>query len=418
MSARLFVRIIMHELKLLVNNLLNHLEDIGYKPSYIYSISGHLKKLIIYFALNSELEFTRENCDKFLKEKYNCSLKDPIPKNKMSQFQACRAVNLLIDFQAGKQFAIRYNLPREELPNIFETKIAEFKDYSVNILNHKFKTIESNIRWIRRFLEFCHKENLNTPCNFSEDTVIRYLENLNELRPKSKVNYLNAIKLFDQFLLKDGVISESFCSEIKIKRGRYINHIPVWTSEELIRLLSSFDLVNPTELRDRAMILLAARTGLRISDIRNLKIKDVDFRKKIITIKQSKTLNIVELPLTNDVGWAIIDYIRNGRPKVKNEYIFLRHSFPITPFGEESNQNFRNRILRYAKRAGIDRKKGLGFHSLRYSIATQLLLSGASVPIISSILGHQSINTTNNYLILDRKNISLCPIDIDEILGI
>ena len=303
------------------------------------------------------------------------------------------------------------------MPDVFEQKIIDFKQYSETNLNHQYRTIKSNIRWIRRFLEFCFKHNLTTLVDISEDDVIKYLESLGELRSKSKFNYLNAIKLFDSYLLKAGVINNSFCKNINIKRGRFINHIPVWTKDEIITLLSSFDLGNPTELRDRAMILLAARTGLRVSDIRSLKIDSVDFRSKKILINQSKTKVPLELPLTNDVGWAIIDYIRNGRPKVNSEYIFLRHSFPYTPFGDKSNASFRDRVLRYANRAGINRKEGFGFHSFRYSIATNLLLAGVSVPIISSILGHQSINTTNEYLILDRENIALCPIDIDEILG-
>ena len=88
------------------------------------------------------------------------------------------------------------------------------------------------------------------------------------------------------------------------------------------------------------MILLAARYGLRISDIRTLKLTDVDFNMNQIHIIQKKTSKPLTLDLLPDVGWALIDYLKFGRPQVSAAEIFLRHVHPYGPLGESDNMEY------------------------------------------------------------------------------
>ena len=106
----------------------------------------------------------------------------------------------------------------------------------------------------------------------------------------------------------------------------------VWTQEELKQLVGAIDLGSPKGKRDYAIILIACRLGLRCTDIKNLCFENFKWAEKKLCFTQSKTGQPLELPLTADVGWAVIDYLKYGRPKVDSSCIFVRHVAPFLPF--------------------------------------------------------------------------------------
>ena len=107
----------------------------------------------------------------------------------------------------------------------------------------------------------------------------------------------------------------------------------LWTAEEIRRMLAGIDRQSATGKRDYAMILATARLGLRISDLRRLELGDLDWRAKQIRIVQHKTGRPLSLPLLDDVGWAIIDYVRGGRPETACPKVFVKHRHPFDAFG-------------------------------------------------------------------------------------
>ena len=111
----------------------------------------------------------------------------------------------------------------------------------------------------------------------------------------------------------------------------------LWTAEEIRRVLAVIDRQSATGKRDYAMILVTARLGLRISDLRQLELGDLDWRAKTITIVQHKTGRPLSLPLLDDVGWAIIDYVRQGRPETGCAKVFVKHRYPFGTFGCSSS---------------------------------------------------------------------------------
>jgi integrase/recombinase XerD len=111
----------------------------------------------------------------------------------------------------------------------------------------------------------------------------------------------------------------------------------LWTVDEIRRMLAGIDRRSATGKRDYAMILTTARLGLRISDLRGLELGDLDWRAKQITIVQHKTGRPLRLPLLDDVGWAIIDYVRSGRPETACSRVFIKHRHPFDAFGSASS---------------------------------------------------------------------------------
>ena len=183
---------------------------------------------------------------------------------------------------------------------------------------------------------------------------------------------------------------------------RYVRHESdphLWTAEEIRRMLAGDrpPTVRHRQTRDYAMILTTARLGLRISDLRGLELGDLDWRAKQITIVQHKTTRPLRLPLLDDVGWAIIDYVRNGRPETACPKVFIKHRHPFDAFGSASS--VATRLPRHAARAGIEFPPGqvCGMHSLRGALAVAMIGGGTPIPVVSAVLGHASSDTTQAY---------------------
>src|SRR5947207_442519 len=159
---------------------------------------------------------------------------------------------------------------------------------------------------------------------------------------------------------------------------------------EIGGLLAVIDRESAIGKRDYAMSLMTARLGLRISDLRQLELGDLDWRAKTITIVQHKTGRPLTLPLLDDVGWAIIDYVRHGRPETACAKVFIKHRYPFDAFGCSSSVACR--LPRYAARAGIEFPPGqvCGMHSLRVALAVAMIGNGAPMPVVSAVLGRGS----------------------------
>ncbi len=187
----------------------------------------------------------------------------------------------------------------------------------------------------------------------------------------------------------------------------------VWTEDQIKSLISAIDTTNPVGKRDYAMMLIAARLGMRIGDIISLKIDDIDWFSKQLSIIQNKTKEPLTLPIPNDVGWAIIDYLKNGRPITDCENIFVVHNAPYKgkPFKSTLGHNF-NKAL---KRAGIpvEKTKHCGWHSLRHSLATNLLQNKVGVNMISDILGHSDPQVAKHYLRVDMEGLKKCTLELE-----
>ncbi len=184
----------------------------------------------------------------------------------------------------------------------------------------------------------------------------------------------------------------------------------IFTVEEINRILDSVDRNNPIGKRNYAIILIAAKTGLRSSDIRSLKFQDIDWDNKTINITQVKTKRSLSLPLLDDVGWAIIEYLKNGRPETDCNNIFVSHSYP---YGELTTVC--NIVPRQMRKAGIESpaNKRIGMHSFRHSLATRMLEDDIPLTIVSQTLGHADTTSTEIYLRISIKQLAKCGLEVD-----
>ena len=173
------------------------------------------------------------------------------------------------------------------------------------------------------------------------------------------------------------------------------------TPEQIRRVLAACS-TTPRGLRDRAALLLLIRLGLRAGDVSKLRLSDLCFETATIRVS-GKGRREVRLPLPQDVGDALLEYLRTGRPRVQSEFVFLRSVAPFQPFS--MRQAGVTHIARAAlRRAGVQ-PPTRGAHVFRHTAACQMLRQGVDLEAIADVLRHRCVGTTGIYAKVDRVQL-------------
>jgi len=242
------------------------------------------------------------------------------------------------------------------------------------------------------------------------DVIISYITSLK----RRKQDSLICLKCFFSYLYENGIVKDSFKELFRsVHLPKHTKLPSVYTITEVKQIEESIDRLSAKGKRDYAMLLCASRLGLRTSDISLLQYSNIDWNKNEIRLVQHKTNVEIVLPLLADVGNAIRDYTLHGRPKVKHQRVFVSHSAPflgMTPCSVSCA--LRDRI----KCSGVDSEgRKQGAHALRHSLATNMLQNDITLPVISSILGHSSAESTKVYLSVDVKHLLECSLQVPPV---
>jgi integrase len=238
--------------------------------------------------------------------------------------------------------------------------------------------------------------------------------------PKTNGSLRSCLADFLRHLHQCGQIGEDLADRLPPQRyPRRGQTAPYpWTAAEVRLVLDQIDRQSAIGKRDYAMIVLTARLGLRVGDLRRLELGWFDWRAKTLALTQHKTGLPLRLPVPGDVGWAVIDYIRHGRPEARCAQVFVKHRYPFTAFGSSSSAGCRLRY--YARRAGImfPARRSHGLHSLRGALAVAMLQADTPPPVVTAVLGHGTATTTAaHYLRLDTEHLRRCALDAEDVLA-
>jgi site-specific recombinase XerD len=271
--------------------------------------------------------------------------------------------------------------------------------------------------YLLQFFLFLDGEGIQDPGSLRAGHYRAFLSSCASRMSKGTVSGVaSALRSLARYLCLMGHSAEDLSRTIEAPRV-YREHKPVRTLavRDLDRLLDAVDRSDATGKRDYAMLLLAARYGLRPSDIRSLLLDDIHWRQGHLAIVQVKTGRPLELPLLADVEESLIDYIRDGRPQHDGREVFLRHKPPVQPLC--STNNLWQVMERGLRSAGLDAiGPGRGMRMLRHSAATQMMRQGIDWETIAGILGHVSSNTTRRYAHVDLeslRSVALAPAEVD-----
>jgi len=268
---------------------------------------------------------------------------------------------------------------------------------------------------MRHFLIYLDSNKIKLE-NVGEEEVVGFLSIYIDKSKQYLETLVNALKRFSVFIEETNLIKSSIQHLIPAVSRISAPRIPsVWTDGDVDKLLESVDRGNPLGRRDYAILSLAAKLGLRTGDICALSFENIDWENKRIDIIQHKTGKPLSLPLPNDVGWAIIEYLKNGRPEADFPNIFLRHVSPIQPFSERSSMG--GVISRYRTIAGIDigERAKRGMHSLRHTFATRLLREKVPLETIAEMLGHVGMSSVDIYLSVETEELRRCALNPEEV---
>jgi len=279
-------------------------------------------------------------------------------------------------------------------------------------------TVITKDRAVSRFLGYLDEVGVDDLAVLGVRDVSGFFLRQRGLRRKTIAALRSCLADFLAFLATAGHTPHSLVD--RLPPQKYVRHESephLWTPDEIRRVLAGIDRQSATGKRDYAMILATARLGLRISDLRHLELSNLDWRAKRITIVQHKTGRPLSLPLLDDVGWAIIDYVRGGRPETACPKVFVKHRHPFDAFGGASS--VASRLSRHAARAGITfpPDQVCGMHSLRGALAVAMIGNGASIPVVSAVLGHASSDTTQAYYLrFDVERLRCCALDVEDVI--
>ncbi len=186
-----------------------------------------------------------------------------------------------------------------------------------------------------------------------------------------------------------------------------INHpinyslISYYNYQEISQILNSIDTTTSTGKRNYAIVNLLAYLGMRRDDIRTLKFKNIDWENNLLKFHQNKTSKLTILPIPNIVKLSLIDYIKNARPNIKSEYIFIK---------EDGNLYYIEYlsvlVSRIIKASGVEIKnRKISCHIFRHSRAMHLLDAGIDLETIKKLLGYNSLKSTEIYAKASPKKV-------------
>lgn len=382
-----------------------HLAELDYSESTILRLDATWKELIEYCEAHKPLEFTIDFERRFVWERYGAVLGDKDASQNVN-----RAIHMLDDY-------LQYGMTFKQSSITLKGFSLPYRDLFEGFLNYlrKNDVAEGSIQtWksrLFRFEYFLQQSGVECFNQLELKHINTYVESLAGFSAGTVGATIGTLgKLFD-YAVAEGYHHMSYRSALPCIRKTKRYRLPhTFTPEEVEKVLSAVDRSNPLGKRNYAILILVAKLGLRISDVRGLCFQNIDWKRKRISIVQQKTGKPLELPLLEDIGWAIIDYLQNGRPNTGCQNIFVRHCAPYDAFTGSMQQLVSRIVSKTGISVPVD--KPIGMHSFRHSMATSMLQNGAELTEIAQTLGHTTPESTQVYISLDVEKLRQCALEV------
>jgi integrase/recombinase XerD len=401
----------------LIHDLEQEMIRLGYTEGTMNFYRRRWQKLLQFAHERGETYYSERLGIEFVEKYYRIFENDCNKTLSQSETQELRIIRMIGDFQLHSTILRRYYKHKEILTDSYFIEISNrFKQYCVD-KDYSKVTIDHYVKQSARFMDYLSSQKVKDCKEINLTFINDYIKTLAGYTYKTVEQNICSLRTFFRFLLETGEVQIDYASKTPMVQARKQTRIPsVWTEDELKKLIAAIDRGSPKGKRDYAIILIACCLGLRCTDIKNLKMEHFHWGEKKLVFTQSKTRQPLSLPLTPEVGWAVIDYLKYGRPKINSPYVFVKHIAPYGPFSEGDHLN--QIIKRYMELAHLPTlKKRRGMHSLRHTMASMLLEKDTPLSTISDILGHVDTNSTAVYLKVDIKKLKECSLDFEEVLN-
>ena len=372
-----------------------------------YSDSMMKRHKYIYRALQ---RFSESNCDGVYTSEIGMDFVSTLsrrnpplsPKNFNVYINAVLRIDHSIDGDADWYPTPKQ--PKGYAYSCFDELIAEYETYLMNS-GKTLPNVRCRVHIVSRFLRFVDSYGIKSLRGLTAPCIYAAFQAATD-----KGNFRKAVTAFLRYAYRYSLIPHDFSLIVPTVK-RHTPILTVYSAEEVESLLTSIGRDSPVEKRNYAIVLIAARLGLRGCDICDLTFENINYTKGSIELNQSKTGEPLSLPLLPEIREALFDYIENARPDYDCKQIFLKmpqpHTGPLKP-----------RALSAITRRLFDKtpfdKKGRrqGLQSLRSSLATALLNEGNDCPTVRKVLGHKSPNAVKSYIKVDVEHLRPCALTV------
>ncbi len=383
-----------------------------YRLNYKYVTTRHYRSRWLpvkdFMEGNGILELNSVICQDYLRSFYNGRL-----HNDLTEYEKliAKAVSVLKEFiETG------HIVPRKKTLHLDGEIGNAMKDFlkSKMVCNIKRNTIEKNTCHYSSFNFFLASKDILRIKDIDPKSIISFIRTLDVKHPAMIHDTLSDLRLFFSYLFKNDVTKQNLALYVPADNYRGGPSLPSYYSEsEIDSLLKAVDRGTKVGKRDYAILVIAARLGLRASDIARLMFSNIHWEKSTITLTQHKTARAVTLPLLASVGNAVLDYIQYGREKSDEKYVFLQ---AIYPYKSMKPQTVSGMVQRCFIKSGLSKKnRRHGCHALRHSLVKELLDRGQPLPVITEVLGHRHIDSTRHYIRIDETKLRECTLNVPPV---
>jgi len=397
-----------------IEDFFDELDQRGYGQNTKWCYKKICKSILAWSCKNEIAEFNESASNRYCDENINGHICNP--SESLHYKKTLRVARMLVCLNKGEDFEFRAPRTEYEFKTSLKDHIAGYLSYCTYIKRLFKTTIEG-----RRLVTFRFDKYLSEQAMELGDVTVEALEAFFSsayCTKASRHSYKPIIKELYRYLYDNRVLDKDYSTlvlkEPKVHLGSKVPS--TYTENEIKRMIEAINRSSAKGKRDYLVMLLAAEYGWRASDITLFRLDQIDWEKNRISMVQYKTGVPVEFPLLASVGNAIIDYLKHGRPAGGDDVIIVNHE--NTHKGQKlKSPTIHSIVSKAMSTANIAnwKDKKHGPHSLRHSLATNMLKQNVAIPIISTILGHQSTETTKTYIKVDIPKLRQCSLPVPEL---
>jgi integrase len=409
-------------IQVLTESVIENFRRLGYSPATIECYRCVFRKLNAYSERQQTREFSLEFGLRWLKEDLDIDIstvtEDRGAEKRKREQLPLRALQCLTEWDLHGCISVKRpgKLVAQPVPAQFRTGYESFSVLCTEA-GQSARGTYTRLNRIKRMLIFFDEQGIHDFKAINAKSLHDFFKTQIELDSRTVATMLTSARVFLRHLFREDLLAEDLTEKLPTVKANKGYRLPkLWNRDDILTILASIDRGNPVGKRDYAILLLITRYGLRSADVKSMELSALHWGESCISIVQTKTRAPWRLPLMQDVGWALIDYLKNGRPSSDLPQVFLTCTVPMRAFGQNSCA-LNGILVRRIRAAGIsvpgDVPKGL--HSLRHTLASLMLAHDIDLPVISSILGHGTSQATSVYLHTDMARLAECALDPDEV---
>jgi len=393
----------------LTEGLYHHLRKIRRSEKTIRLYLAAWEKIKAYMVLRKQKIYNSKIGEAFLISELGQYKYENLPTNKQNFVSKIEA---LADFQnTGKILLGKRLKPAKVFTGTIGKTMKAFIDFKARLYSLSSLTINNYEIYLYSLLCFLYNRDIRTVNEITQSAILQFINQIYPSKPAARHAALYILRNYTQYLFENELISKDYSKTIPSDNYKRQSRLPsTFSREEIDMFIKSIDRGNPKGKRDYAIFLLALKLGFRSSDIANLQFANISWQTNEFIFEQHKTGKSMTLPIVPEVGNAIIDYLKYGRPISNENYCFLQVVFP---YKKIAPHDINNAVQFYLKRTNISLNNRMhGPHAFRHSFASALLNEATPLPVISEALGHTTTMSTMFYLRIDTSSLTQCALEV------